>query len=205
MPAETGRRATPGTFSPTVLEPRTETAAAPRAGDPDGRKDRDHRRAPAHSGAGGAHEPLGAAALRSAVIIRRVPATPDQLTDEARTFLTERHLASFSSLRRDGTVHVTACGFTWDEETGIARVITSGTSQKAVNATGGVNAAVTQIDGPRWLTLEGVATTNTDPDAIADAVRRYAVRYREPRVNPARVTIELRVTRVLGSAAMLDR
>lgn len=134
-----------------------------------------------------------------------MPSTPDQLTDEARAFLTERHLASFSSLRSDGTVHVTACGFTWDEDAGIARVITSGGSQKAVNARNGVYAAVTQIDGPRWLTLEGEARTTTDPAAIADAVARYAVRYREPRVNPARVAIELRVTRVLGSRALIDR
>ena len=30
----------------------------------------------------------------------------------------------------------------------------------------------------------------SDPDAVAEAVRRYALRYRQPRVNPARVVID---------------
>ena len=134
-------------------------------------------------------------------------AGPDQLTDAARAFLAERHLATFSSLRGDGTIHVTACGFTWDEDAGIARVITSGDGQKARNASaeGGVYAAVSQIDGPRWLTLEGTARTSTDPAVIADAEQRYTARYKPPRENPRRVAIELTVTRVLGSRAMLDR
>lgn len=136
-----------------------------------------------------------------------MPAGPDQLTDAAREFLTERHLATFSSLRADGTIHVTACGFTWDPDAGVARVITSGTSQKARNASapGGVYAAVSQIDGPRWLTLEGVARTVTEPATITDAEQRYAARYKPPRENPLRVAIELTVTRVLGSRAMLER
>lgn len=140
-------------------------------------------------------------------MMRVVSAGPDQLTDAAREFLAERHLATFSSLRGDGSIHVTACGFTWDAEAGVARVITSGTGQKAKNASapGGVCAAVSQVDGPRWLTLEGIARTSTDPAVIADAERRYAERYKPPRENPQRVAIELTVTRVLGSRTMLDR
>jgi hypothetical protein len=34
----------------------------------------------------------------------------------------------------------------------------------------------------------------------ADAVRRYAERYRQPRVNPARVVFEVAITRLLGSS-----
>jgi len=132
-------------------------------------------------------------------------ATPDQITEDGLAFLLERHLATFTSLRGDGSPHVTAVGFTWDPEVGVARVITSGGSQKARNAEGGVPAAICQIDGPRWLTLEGVARTVSDPAAVADAVARYARRYREPRVNPTRVAIELAVTRVLGSRTLLDR
>ena len=37
-----------------------------------------------------------------------------------------------------------------------------------------------------------------DPAAVADAVARYAARYRQPRVNPQRVVLEITVTRVLG-------
>lgn len=132
-------------------------------------------------------------------------ATPAQLTDDARRFLAERHLATFTSLRADGTPHVTPVGFTWDEEAGIARVITGGTSQKARNARDGVAAVLCQLDGPNWIALEGVARVSDDPAVIADAVERYAARYRQPRVNPTRVAIEITVTRVLGSRAMLAR
>jgi hypothetical protein len=39
-----------------------------------------------------------------------------------------------------------------------------------------------------------------DPPAVAVAVAGYAVRYRQPRENPARVAIEIAVDRILGSA-----
>jgi hypothetical protein len=39
-----------------------------------------------------------------------------------------------------------------------------------------------------------------DPAAVADAVERYARRYRQPRENPARVAIEITVDRILGKA-----
>jgi PPOX class probable F420-dependent enzyme len=132
-------------------------------------------------------------------------AGPDDLTDDALAFLRERHLATYTSLRSDGSPHVTAVGFTWDPESGLARVITGGGSQKAANARDGVAAALCQVDGGRWLTLEGTARTTTDPDAVAEAVARYAERYRTPHENPLRVAIEVRVTRVIGSGKLLGR
>ncbi|MDT5041458.1 MAG: hypothetical protein QOE51_2443 [Actinoplanes sp.] len=33
---------------------------------------------------------------------------------------------------------------------------------------------------------------------LADALRRYAERYRQPQVNPARVVLEVAITRLLG-------
>jgi hypothetical protein len=57
---------------------------------------------------------------------------------------------------------------------------------------------VAQVDGPRWLSLEGAPTVSDDPARVSEAVRRYALRYREPAVNPARVVIEIAVDRVLG-------
>lgn len=134
-----------------------------------------------------------------------MPLGPADLTDDALAFLAERHLATYTSLRRDGTPHVTAVGFTWDAESGLARVITGGASQKARNAAGGVAAALCQVDGGRWLTLEGTARTVERPAAVAEAVARYAERYRTPRENPQRVAIELVVTRVLGSPRLLGR
>jgi hypothetical protein len=56
------------------------------------------------------------------------------------------------------------------------------------------------VDGPRWSTLEGRAVVRDEPDQVADAVRRYAERYRQPRANPERVVIEITVTKVLGNA-----
>lgn len=135
----------------------------------------------------------------------RAPLHPADLTDEALAFLTDRHLASLTTLRRDGTPHVVAVGFTWDPERHLARVITNGGSQKALNAHRGGYAAVTQIDGPRWLTLEGDARVSSDPDDVAEAVARYARRYRPPRENPTRVVIEIRVRRALGLARLLGR
>ncbi|BDH57530.1 pyridoxamine 5'-phosphate oxidase family protein [Tsukamurella sp. PLM1] len=124
------------------------------------------------------------------------------LTVAAREFVTERHLATLSTVRPDGTPHTVAIAFTYDAETGIARVITSGDSQKARNAGRGGYAALTQVDGARWLTLEGPARLRTDQESVRDAEARYAVRYRPPRENPKRVVIEIEVRRVLGSSAM---
>ena len=50
------------------------------------------------------------------------------------------------------------------------------------------------------MTLEGTAVVSDDPAAVADAVARYAQRYRQPRENPARVVLEISVDRVLGKA-----
>jgi hypothetical protein len=45
----------------------------------------------------------------------------------------------------------------------------------------------------------------SDPDAVADAVARYAARYRQPRENPTRVVVEIAVQRVLGLGTLLGR
>jgi PPOX class probable F420-dependent enzyme len=120
------------------------------------------------------------------------------LTPESLAFLTERHLATLTTLRPDGTPHVVAVGFTWDPGAGLARVITDGGSRKVAHARATGRAVVAQVDGPRWLALEGAATVSSDPARVAEAVQRYAARYREPRVNPTRVVIEIVVDRVLG-------
>jgi PPOX class probable F420-dependent enzyme len=115
-------------------------------------------------------------------------------------FLTERHLATLTTLRPDGTPHVVPVGVTYDPATRTARVITSGTSAKARHLReGGGRVAVCQLDGRRWLSLEGTAVVRDDAAAVADAVARYAVRYRQPRENPARVVIEISVDRILGN------
>jgi F420H(2)-dependent biliverdin reductase len=128
-----------------------------------------------------------------------------RLTNDALAFLTERHLAMLTTLRADNSPHVVAVGFTFDPKTHIARVITTGGSQKAVNADRGGVAVLSQVDGARWLSLEGSATVNGEIDAVRDAELRYAQRYRTPRENPRRVVIEVQVERVLGSSDLLAR
>lgn len=124
---------------------------------------------------------------------------PRALPDDVLTFLAERHLATLTTLRPDGSPHVVAVGFTWDRDAGLVRVIASGSSKKVRNVKeGSPRAVVAQVDGPRWLALEGVPVVSDDPARVAEAVRRYGERYRVPGVNPARVVIEIAVDRVLG-------
>lgn len=131
--------------------------------------------------------------------------TTTRLTSDAMAFLTERHLAMLTTLRPDGSPHVVAVGFTFDPVTHIARVITSDGTQKAVNAERSGIGVLSQVDGARWISLEGVASVNRDPEAVRDAEFRYAQRYRTPKPNPQRVVIEVLVKRVLGSSTLLDR
>ncbi len=124
---------------------------------------------------------------------------PRDLPPDVVTFLSERHLATRTTLRQDGSPHVVAVGFTWDAAAGLVRVITNGTSRKVRNVrAGSPRAVVAQVDGPRWLALEGVPAVSEDPERVAEAVRRYAGRYRQPAENPARVVLEITVDRVLG-------
>jgi PPOX class probable F420-dependent enzyme len=125
---------------------------------------------------------------------------PHRLPAEVLAFLAERHLATLTTLRPDGTPHVVPVGFTWDDEACLARVITSAASRKVGHLDDGARVALCQVDRGRWLTVEGRATVTSDPERVADAVRRYAERYRTPRPNPDRVAVEITVDRVLGRA-----
>lgn len=117
---------------------------------------------------------------------------------ELVAFWTERHLCTLVTLRADGRPHVVPVGVTLDAPAGLARVICTAGTQKARNVGRSGVAVVSQVDGGRWSTLEGQAVVRGEPDAVAEAVRRYAERYRQPRVNPQRVVIEITVERVLG-------
>ncbi|MET0895336.1 MAG: PPOX class F420-dependent oxidoreductase [Acidimicrobiia bacterium] len=118
--------------------------------------------------------------------------------DAVLSFLEERHLATLTTLRRDGSPHVVAVGFSYSADERRVRVITFGSSVKAKNAARGGRAAVSQVDGGRWLTLEGAVSVTSDPAAVSEAVDRYAARYRPPAERDDRVVIEIRVDRILG-------
>jgi len=122
------------------------------------------------------------------------------ITDAAREFLAERHLATLSTLGRDGRIHSVPVGITYLD--GVVRVIGSRGSQKFVNAERSGRASVNTVDGARWISFEGPARILSDPESVAFAVELYAARYRQPRPNPRRIVLELTVERVLGSSGM---
>lgn len=128
---------------------------------------------------------------------------PRDPAPEYLAFWREYHLCTLTTHRRDGSPHVVPVGVTYDPEAGLARIITHKHSTKVANilaaGANGARVAVCQVDGGRWATLEGVATVNTDPAAIAEAVDRYATRYRRrPGPNPDRVVLEISLTRAMG-------
>lgn len=117
-------------------------------------------------------------------------------------FMSEYHLATLTTLRPDGTPHVVPVGVTYDAETRTARIITNDGSKKVRNVEaageGGARVAMGHIDGGHWVTLEGMARVSRNPDEVAESVRRYALRYRQPSENPTRVTILVDVDRIMG-------
>ena len=116
-------------------------------------------------------------------------------------FLTERHLATLTVVRPDGSPQVTPVGVTYAPEARTARVITWADSVKArlVASSPDASVAVCQVDGRRWLTLYGSARVRDEPERVAEGERRYAERYRPPKQRPDRVVIEISVDRIVGT------
>ena len=127
---------------------------------------------------------------------------PADLPDTVLAFVSDRHLATLTTLRPDGSPHVAPVGFTYDSARQLVRVITFTGSKKVRNiqANPGARAAVCQVDADRWLTFEGTATVTTDPARNAEGIERYAHRYRQPGERRDRATIEIAVDTVLGRA-----
>ncbi len=120
------------------------------------------------------------------------------LDDGVLAFLAERHLATLTTLRADGSPHVVPVGFGYDPERRVARVITFDSSQKVRNVGDGGPAVLAQVDGGRWLSLEGEARVVRDAEGVARAVEAYGARYGQPGENASRVAIEVSVTRMMG-------
>jgi PPOX class probable F420-dependent enzyme len=129
-------------------------------------------------------------------------ASIDSMTDVGRRLVSDYHLATLSTIGRDGSIHVVAVGYTIDD--GIVRIITSDGSQKVRNIERDARATVAQVAGPQWLSIAGAAVIERDPAAVAYAVALYAQRYRQPRVNPQRVVIRLTPGRVMGSGGLFE-
>ncbi len=95
---------------------------------------------------------------------------PESIDAPMLDFLAERHLATLTTLRDDGSPHVVAVGFGYDADDRTVRI----------------------------LTLEGTINATTDPERVARAVAAYAKRYGEPKQRPDRVALEIVVDRILG-------
>ncbi|MFD0524712.1 pyridoxamine 5'-phosphate oxidase family protein [Paractinoplanes durhamensis] len=96
-------------------------------------------------------------------------------------FWTERHLCTFTTLRRDGSPHVVAVGATLLGDT--ARIISSSTSAHVRHIRNGqTRVAICQVDGPRWSTVEGTATVFDSPEKVAEgkSCMRRAIARRGP-------------------------
>jgi PPOX class probable F420-dependent enzyme len=122
------------------------------------------------------------------------------LTERGQRFVTDRHLATLSTIGPRGDLHVVAVGFTYVD--GAVRIITSGDSQKVRNVERDHRATIAQVSGPEWLSIAGRAVVEREPESVDLAVRLYAERYRQPRVNPTRVVIRIDPEQVLGSAGV---
>jgi PPOX class probable F420-dependent enzyme len=125
--------------------------------------------------------------------------TLSDLTSDEWQFLADRHVATLSTLRDDGRPHVVAIAFTVDPEDHVVRIITSEGTQKVRNVDRTRRAAVAQVDGPSWFSLEGPAVVTRDQARIDRAVVAYERRYRPARENPNRVAIEISDVSVLGA------
>lgn len=130
------------------------------------------------------------------------------LTPEQHVFVLERHLATLTTLRPDGSPHVVPVAFTWDADRGVAVMTTQDGSGKVRNVEAAAaqgrpaRAALCQVAGGRWLTFEGVLTVSRAPADVEDAEQRHARRYPALEPEPGRVALSLAVDRVLGSAYM---
>lgn len=122
------------------------------------------------------------------------------ISEAGLAFVSERHLATLSTIGRDGRVHAVPVGMTYRDS--VVRVIGTRGTQKFVNAAREGRATVSSVDGARWISFEGRARVTDDPEAVAEAVRLYAERYRQPRENPRRVVLQIAVERVMGSTGM---
>ena len=126
---------------------------------------------------------------------------PPTFSDELLEFWRERHLCSVTTLRADGSPHVVPMGIVLDAEHGRAWGITSGTLAEGRQPAPRHRPAGGGQPGrrPPLVDARGRRRGRDRPGSVAEAVRRYAERYRQPRENPARVALRIEVTRTLGN------
>lgn len=120
-------------------------------------------------------------------------------------FLRDRHLATCTTLLRDGSPHVVPVGFTIDEDL-LVQILTRDTSQKIANLRRDPRIVICQVEGRNWISIHGRAEVRTAGDEVTRAEHRYAQRYhRTPTPNEHRVVAQFKVHRLLGSRDVLYR
>ena len=79
------------------------------------------------------------------------------------------------------------------------RAVEGGRAVEATEMVQAAQVALCQVDGGRWLALEGEARVHSEKSRCAEGVRRYAERYRQPKDRgDDRRVIEISVQRVSG-------
>lgn len=123
----------------------------------------------------------------------------DDVPEGALEFLQQFLVALITTVRPDETLHVAGVGFVYDPSQKRCYLIGQRDSVKVANIAAGSRAVVAQVDGSRWLSLEGVATIHEDAASVAEAERRYATRY-PGHGNPmvGRVAIHIDVANMTG-------
>ncbi|MEM9133310.1 MAG: pyridoxamine 5'-phosphate oxidase family protein [Actinomycetota bacterium] len=132
--------------------------------------------------------------------------TPDQLGEDGLAFLAETHLASLTTTRPDGQLHVVPVAYSYVPVEHTIRIVAPGETVKVKNAEAGSLGALCFVDGGRWMSLHGPLDVQRDPTRVADTVERYTSRYGPVRGEIVdRVSLELRVELVRGRFAMPGR
>ena len=130
--------------------------------------------------------------------------SPQETTAALNEFVSEKHLGILTLVRKDGRPHSTPVGFMWDDEKKVIKIITwSGSLKTRLLEEASLVGTISQVDGGRWVTFEGSCSTTSDFEICSDAVKRYSLRYSQPKDRgDERRTITMIVNRILSSAGL---
>ena len=124
---------------------------------------------------------------------------PADLTPAALDFMSERHLATFTTLRATG--RRTSCR---SGSPGMPTRSSPGSSPAGAARRwprrAGRRAALSQVDGRRWITLEGTTRVLEDAASVRDAGAAVCRALPRAAPQPQRVVVVLDVDRVLGGS-----
>jgi F420H(2)-dependent biliverdin reductase len=123
-------------------------------------------------------------------------------SESVLAFLQQRCFASLTTTRPDGRLHAALVGFTYVPETAEAFLILRGTGVKQANlraADGPSPVVICQVDGGKWVSLEGTLTVHDTDEMRSTALAHYRQRYGDGvAADPTRLAGVLQVTRMYG-------